>query len=74
MSDPVPIGLWILTAFGLAFGLGLGILDLGLGLDKNITNKDSDIKDRSESYGLLNGPGMDKKYDRNTLWSTFYCL
>ena len=33
VSDPVPIGLWILTAFGLAFGLGLGILDLGPGLD-----------------------------------------
>ena len=33
VSDPVPIGPWILTAFGLTFGLGLGILDLGLGLD-----------------------------------------
>ncbi len=41
---------------------------------ENITNKGSDIKDRSERYGLLNGPGMDKKYDGNTLWSTFYCL
>ena len=35
VSDPVPIGLWILTALGLALGLGLGILDLGLGLDNN---------------------------------------
>lgn len=26
------------------------------------------------SYGGLNGPGMNKKYDGNTLWSTFYCL
>ena len=33
VSDPVPIGLWILTALGLALGFGLGILDLGLGLD-----------------------------------------
>ena len=30
VSDPVPIGFWILTALGLAWGLGLGILDLGL--------------------------------------------
>ena len=36
VSDPVPIGLWILTALGLASGIGLGILDLGLGLDKNL--------------------------------------
>ena len=27
VSDPVPIGLWILTALDLALGLGLGILD-----------------------------------------------
>ena len=33
-----------------------------------------DIQDRSGRYGLVNGPGMDKKYDGNTLWSTFYCL
>ena len=33
VSDPVPIGLWILTALGFASGIGLGILDLGLGLD-----------------------------------------
>ena len=25
-------------------------------------------------YGGLNGPGMNKKFDGNTLWSTFYCL
>ena len=36
VSDPVPIGLWILTVLGLGLGLGLGILDLGLGLD-NLT-------------------------------------
>ena len=33
MSDPVPIGLWILTVLGLGLGLGLRILDLGPGLD-----------------------------------------
>ena len=33
VSDPVPIGLWILTVLGLGLGLGLGTLDLGLGLD-----------------------------------------
>ena len=31
VSDPVPIGLWILTLLG--WGIGLGTLDLGLGLD-----------------------------------------
>ena len=36
VSDPVPIGLWILTALGLALGLSLGILDLGLELDNRI--------------------------------------
>ena len=25
-------------------------------------------------WSILSGPGMDKKYDGNTLWSTFYCL
>ena len=29
VSDPVPIGLWILTVLGLGLGLGLGELDLG---------------------------------------------
>ena len=33
MSDPVPIGLWILTVLDLGLGLCLGGLDLGLGLD-----------------------------------------
>ena len=33
VSNPVPIGLWILTVLGLRLGLGLGGLDLGLGLD-----------------------------------------
>ena len=40
----------------------------------NINNTGSDIQDRSGRYGPVNGPGMDKKYDGNTLWSTFYCL
>ena len=35
VSDPVPIGLWILTVLGLGLGLGLGGLDFGLGLDNN---------------------------------------
>ena len=36
VTDPVPIGLWILIVFGLGLGLGLGTLDLGQGLDNNI--------------------------------------
>ena len=44
-----------------------------------ITSTDQEISlifrtDQKLFYGGLNGPGMNKKYDGNTLWSTFYCL
>ena len=37
VSDPVPIGLWILTALGLALGFGLIVKLLGLLITITIT-------------------------------------